>query len=476
MGRCIGIVLICGAIVAAAAAAPAKERAKTMSVLKLDSQNPHYFEFGGKPVVLVTSGEHYGAVLNRAFGYAKYLDTLHADGLNLTRMFVGGYVEHHGAFAITENTLAPAPGDLICPWKRSDTPGYRGGANRFDLNAWDPAYFARLTGFIRAAADHGVFVEVCLFCPFYGDEQWELSPWYPDNNVNGIGQVARTDVYALSKSPDLLAVQETMVRKIVTELNGFGNLYYEICNEPYFGGVTLDWQAHIANLIAQTEASLPQRHLISQNIANGAAEVKDPDPHVSILNFHYANPPDTVAMNYSLNRVIGENETGFNGTGDTHYRMEGWEFMLAGGGLYDNLDYSFAVGHEDGTFQYPDTQPGGGSVALRRQLHVLKTFLESFDFTRMRPDQAVVRGGLHEGQRARVLAEPGKQYAVYVFGGTQATLRLDLPKGKYAAEWVNPLTGKTDRREEIAHDGEEVSLTSPEYAEDVALRLVREKG
>ena len=33
--------------------------------------------------------------------------------------------------------------------------------------------------------------------------------------------------------------------------------------------------------------------------------------------------------------------------------MEGWEFLLAGGGLYNNLDYSFTAGHEDGTFRLP---------------------------------------------------------------------------------------------------------------------------
>ena len=38
-----------------------------------------------------------------------------------------------------------------------------------------------------------------------------------------------------------------------------------------------------------------------------------------------------------------------------------------GGGLYNNLDYSFVAGHEDGTFVYPASQPGGGP-ALRRQL------------------------------------------------------------------------------------------------------------
>ena len=47
-----------------------------------------------------------------------------------------------------------------------------------------------------------------------------------------------------------------------------------------------------------------------------------------------------------------------SGTGDAAYRTEGWDFILAGGGLFNNLDYSFTVGHEDGTFRYPATQPG----------------------------------------------------------------------------------------------------------------------
>ena len=36
------------------------------------------------------------------------------------------------------------------------------------------------------------------------------------------------------------------MKKLVTELNEFDNLYFEVCNEPYFGGVTDDWQRRIA--------------------------------------------------------------------------------------------------------------------------------------------------------------------------------------------------------------------------------------
>src|SRR4051812_7398834 len=127
--------------------------------LSLHPDNPHYFLFHEKPAVLITSGEHYGAVLNLDFDYVKYLGTLAADSLTLTRTFSGAYVEPQGAFNIAENTLAPKSGRFICPWARSAQPGYANGGNKFDLTKWDDAYFARLQDFVTQAAQRGVIVE-----------------------------------------------------------------------------------------------------------------------------------------------------------------------------------------------------------------------------------------------------------------------------------------------------------------------------
>ena len=106
------------------------------------------------------------------------------------------------------------------------------------------------------------------------------------------------------------------------------------------------------------------------NIANGSQKVTDPHPNVSIFNFHYCIPPDAVAENYGLNKVIGENETGFRGQADVLYRTEGWDFLLAGGN-YNNLDYSFTPGHPAGTLR-DYKSPGGGSRELRDQLRILR--------------------------------------------------------------------------------------------------------
>ena len=110
-------------LVLALLAAPSALSKEPLQPLALHPDNPHYFLFRGKPTVLITSGEHYGAVLNLDFNYVRYLDALQADGLNLTRTFSGAYVEPAGAFNIARNTLAPVQGRFIAPWARSSVPG-----------------------------------------------------------------------------------------------------------------------------------------------------------------------------------------------------------------------------------------------------------------------------------------------------------------------------------------------------------------
>ena len=409
---------------------PVMATAGEVEPISLHPDNPHYFRFRDKPTVLITSAEHYGAVLNLDFDYVKYLDTLAADGLNLTRTFSGAYGEPQGAFKITENTLAPKSGRLICPWARSNQPGYANSGNKFDLKKWDQAYFDRLKDFIAQAGKRGIVVELTFFCPMYQEPQWKLSPMNAINNINGIGKIDRLDVYTLDKNGELLAIQDALVRKIVSELKDADNLCYEICNEPYFGGVTMPWQHHIADIIVDAEKDYPHQHLITQNIANGSMLIEKPHPAISVFNFHYANPPKAVELNYHLNKVIGDNETGFKGTGDDFYRMEAWEFIIAGGGLYNNLDYSFTVGHEDGTFEYPPTQPGGGNPTFRKQMKLLKDFIHSFEFVKMKPARETISERLPKDARCQVLAEAGRQYAAYFKGATKFAFEIDFPRRK----------------------------------------------
>jgi hypothetical protein len=455
--------------------------------LRLHPKNPHYFLFRGKPAVLVTSGEHYGAVLNLDFKYDVYLDTLAADGLNLTRVFVGSYLEKSGDFNIRFNTLAPAPGRAITPWARSAVDGFAGGGPKFDLDQWDPAYFARLKDFVAKADARDIVVEVVLFSDWYG--KGIFSPLHPSNNVNGLSEIHPNDAHTPANGA-LLARQEALVRRVVVELNAFDNVYFEIQNEPYATVYdsrdipasrvpdaprrvnvarqpSLEWQAAVAGWIVDTERTLPKKHLIAQNFANNGVPLDQVDRRVSILNFHY-NLPESATWNYALGRPIGFDESGFAGRDDTVYRRQAWRFLLSGGAVFSNLDYSFAVGFEKGTAD--NDAPGGGSKALRSHLGLLKRMLDGTGLVAMRPDPAVVVSS--PGAMTYALSQAGRQYLIYVEGPGKTDLTVSVPAGKYQATWTNTRTGRTERQEIVTGGGNRL-LESPEYMTDVVLSIRR---
>jgi hypothetical protein len=383
--------VLAGSLVAALAARPSSVPARAQAVgtpasaqtLRLHPDTPRYFLFRGKPTVVITSGEHYGAVLNLDFDYRRYFDTLQADGLNGARIFSGTYVETGGNFGIAGNTLDPARGRFMSPWARGTTEGYADGGGKFDLTRFDEAYVARLRDVLKEASARGIIVELVLFCPLYEDSMWAVSPMNPVNDVNAFPAIRREDVLTLDRSGPLLAVQEAVARHLVAAVAGFDNVYLEICNEPYATKVPEDWQRHMTTVVAEAVAMLPQPILLSRNVANQGQRVVDAHPAISIFNFHYATPPDTIAWNAHLGRLIGDNETGFRGTADLAYRTEGWDFILAGGGLYNQ-----------GTLTILDSTESGRRGSLQRQAVMFRiTDVSGLNLTGAHPEVTAISGG-----------------------------------------------------------------------------------
>jgi hypothetical protein len=459
--------------------------------------NPRYFLFRGKPTLLITSAEHYGAILNEDFDWKKYLDTLARDGMNYTRIFTGSYVEVPGNFGITRNTLAPKAGRFLAPWMRSDQPGYRMGGNRFDLSRFNPAYFEKLKAFAAAAAERAIVVEVTLFCSTYSGVQWEAHPFHPANNINK----TRLRDWKKLNTPEnagLLAVQEALTRRIVGELAPFDNVFYELQNEPWAdapvvveavnpyirgaaqrqwpnsvdraGARSLEFQRLAAGWIRDEESKLGVRHMVAQNWSNFKDSVPALDDGVDMVNFHYAFP-EAVVWNLALRMPIGYDETGFIGFVDADYRAQAWRFMLAGGALFNNLDYSFSPGLEDGSDFQPDS-PGGGGPALRRQLKLLADFMGRLPFLEMGPDQTLVAHS--PGALSQALSRPGQVYALHLKGQGPVPLKLQLPAGSYLISWFFPENGEPAGVQRLDHKGGVLSLTTPDFAEDLAARIDKE--
>jgi hypothetical protein len=453
------------------------------AAIRLHPENPRYLEWKGRPIVLVASGEHYGSVINPDFDYMKYLATIQAAGLNHTRIFLGDYVEGPGSFGIVNNPLAPAEGRLLAPWARSSTPGFARGGNKFDLDRWDPAYFERLHAFFAEAERRGIVVEAVLF--FVGPG-YDYTPLNPKNNVNSTTPIDGKRYLSLDNG-NVLARQEAYCRKLVRELNRYPNLILNLCNEPWFynqetpgfasqpPAAVKAWIQRVSEWVADEESLLPSKHLMSVDLTNQGSPVAPSDlkgyfARLSVFNVHYDANGGILRDNPSLKKVLAFNETGFNGTGDEYYRTQGWNFLLSGGGLYGNLDFSFSVGHEDGSGipTFTGNYNAGGSAAVRRQLGILNDFMRSLPLEKMQPENGIIVGGA-DGWSA--LAAPGIAYAAWFPGEGPIHPVVAVPPGKWRAEWVDILTG-TVTSQEFTQKSWITTLAGVRRGGGVALRIV----
>ncbi|TDK41913.1 hypothetical protein [Algoriphagus formosus] len=461
--------------------------------IKLLPENPHYFEYKGKPLALITSAEHYGALVNLDFDFEKYLKTLHQEGMNYTRIFMGSYFEIAStSFGIKYNTLAPEKNRVITPWKTVE----RDGRILYDWSSYNPSYFERLHKFMRLAEELDIIVEVTFFSSIYTDEHWEINPQNPLNRTDSAAPLERKLVHT-TQNGSLLELQKSYVSKLVTELNPYPNFFFEIQNEPWSDrgrsilnlknqysldaewtekidiadSLSLAWQDEMVKTIVETENGLPKNHLIAQNYSNFYAPLSKISEHISILNFHY-NWPQSATMNYHWDRVIGFDESGFAGNSDMVYRRQAWAFLFSGGGLFNNLDYSFFTGKEDGTLV--NEAPGGGSVSLRKQLKILHDFFHSFDLKFLTPNQNVVVGSPGFLTYAMKNGNQGYGFFVVEAGEQSSYLKLNVPPGTYRVELLNTLTGELKNIGSFQVTVEELILTLKLNEGEIAFKLIKE--
>ena len=453
--------------------------------ISLHPDNPHYFLYNGKPTVLITSAEHYGAVINASLDYKKYFDVLQRHHFNLTRIFAGSYYEGKYVDA-PENTIAIKQEKLLVPWARSNIPGYINGGNKFDLNKWDKLYFERLKNFCKEASERGIVVEIVFFSANYSLSNWKYSPLYGHNNINHSKDVPYNEIF-LPSNKELINYQLAMVRKIVEEVNPFDNVYFEICNEPYWlKGIPevdlsiheqqvtpeiYEWQKKIALTVKKVEQKLPKKHLIAQNFANTYLKIKNLDSNVSILNFHYAYPPKTVTDNYSLNKPVSFDET-FEGLNAVERRKEAWTFMMAGGAVYNNLDWSFTNDDMTGEgINTSDKHKSGEDV--RNQLEILQRAMADFDFISASPLDRTYK---IDGIDLYGLGINGKDYMMYLLKNksvSPSTWNFSLSEGKYILKWMDPSDGHITQEQTIRSTQGHINIRIPSFDKDQVLRIKR---
>jgi hypothetical protein len=481
-------------------AAVEKTHGSAQSPLSVHPDNHRYFVYCGNPLVLVTSDQHYGAVINRDFDYAAFLSTLKSRNLNFTRIYPGAYIERKEDFT-PGNNLGPLEGRQILPWARTTATGAHPvlGGFKYDLDTWDPDYFNRLRDFCAKARNAGIIVEICYFNGMYED-RWQFQAMHHSNNIQGIGTCGWDMVQSVTADPRLLACQVKYVAEIARRLNDFDNVIFHVCDEPWmcrlppaiFGA----WMDRLIEAYRDAEKDLPRKHLLGQTVdwkmRDNEADFSA-DSRIHYIDIEYARGAEDLRNEYVHEKPIVYIESEFypySFTGDrtAASRVEAWEFMINGCGGFMHLNALFTAANPTAT--------GAENDGLLGEFTKLKAFMESFDFVAMRRDDGFVAGGLPEGAFSAALSEPGRQYAFFIHhsayrdppprpdadgsfrhsyvvtsGRYRETFSFEFPEGRYLAEWVNPAAGTTVQSDTFEHAGGVRAMAAPEYTIDIALRM-----
>ena len=490
--------------------------------------NPRCFLYKGKPIVLITATEHYGAVLNGQFDYVPYLDELARNRLNLSRTFTF-YRELEDSIPPLghANTLAPRRGQEVMPWGRTGPGNANDGGLKFDLDQWNPAYFTRMKAFLKAAAERDIIVEIVLFCNPYRSSIWSWFPLHPDNNVNGSGgKIAEVGQFMELHDTGIFERQKGFVRKIVQELNEFDNIYFEICNETSARNNDAEiarrqdaWHVALAKIVRETEQNLSRKHLIAINAHQRIpayevrglryTEIGDApylnESLVDILNYHYISRKTpgkgTSALETAGTRfgsissfmearrhvtkpmVFDENYSGIiRGAPDEwdQNRLEAWETILSGGAGFDHLDWSFTPDDPTGSGKAP--VPDGRRLdarKFRQQLGVLARLWSQCGPDQMRPNGKLISSVPNHTLGVAASREDGQVHVIYVadarlkdggFGNSvRGSVGLRLPKGKYEVQMLPSGASEWGEATLVQSDGKESHISLPEFQHDCAV-------
>jgi hypothetical protein len=476
------------------------------STITVYPDNNHYFFYKHKPLVLVTSDHHYGAVIDRDFDYLKYLEYLDHNGMNLTRIYPGAMFEPPDKY-LPGNPLGPLPGRQLLPWAKSGQPGANPflakpgqPSYKYDLDKWNQEYFNRLNNFVELARKKDIIVEIPFFNGMYND-CWSLMAMYHENNIQNIGGYENgecglftsTDV----RNRDVIKYQKAYIKKITTELNKYGNVIYDICDEPSLQGMpggsvlflpdsqVVPWINEMKEAFLEAEKSLPKKHMLGQTVQNLSPDFSG-ESWCNWLPTEYVKPAEkALNLNYQNNKPLIDVESNYFGSNLTKnayntdaVRLEGWWFLLGGGAGCINLNGEFHRGKESGRI---NTQS-----YIVPQRKVLKDFMNSLDLAGL--SRFTDFTGTPLDAFCNILAENGKQYALYIFHGAyegewgahfipgsgnfRDTLLLNnIPPGNYLLEWINPKSGSVITSEKIDWTGGNLMLKTPEYSLDVAMRM-----
>lgn len=437
---CLAGLVLSGFLLATSAVAAPK-----ISLYQGGTQSGHYLTWNGKPVLLIGDSVTQGWMEGGSnFNQTAYVDALASRGLNLLLLwsFIGtDAAQQQGDARIGYD--APE----LWPWAGSTD------ANTMDLLTFNQAYFDRFKALVAYAESKGIAVIVQVH------DGWTKTRFagHPYNAANGNGPLTANSQFveladyanempatfnaAWTRQQKNQYFQERFAAKLISELDAYANVLYEMFNEGEWYNTTQRHQ-HEQHFLAFFRARCT--NLLLSNADHITGDSPHSDSKVDLISLH-STPwtgkfatfqtgfNTTPAKPYLESEPVPE----FNGTTPTlaEVRQSVWERALAGAGWVNQNDASFGW----------DPNAAIAAQAANRNLaydyagHCARFFNGTnadVQFWNMQPNSALATTGI-------CLARAGVEYVVYSPGGASFGVNLSANTGPFTVRWYNPRTGQT---------------------------------
>lgn len=480
--------------------------------LMVSKTNPRYFtvatgsQAGQKAIYLTGShiwnNLHDGmgpgsgcAEIPEQFGYEAYLRFLKERGHNLIRMWRWEQFQSQALGGSYHMCMTPQP------WPRTGPGVAKDGRPKFDLEAFDQAFFNRLRERVTAAGNEGIYIAVMLF------EGWALHlsdapdnveghPFFAANNINGIGINSIVDYQVLPLDPRIQALQEKYICKVVDTVHDLPNVLYEVANESSGGGSvdrnfaeaiglseppewgdSTGWQYWVIDVVKKYEQQMGyDRHPIGMTMqfpVSDQTRVNDPlfnspadwispgyDDEIFTNGRHpmepgspqsrwYENPPASDGRKV----IITDTDHYAAGKGDALWAwkcfLRGHNPILMDFGLIDGVNPSDPSMESPGNLQYEAFEPAryamGDTLRYANQVGLID----------MQPCGELSSTGY-------MLANPGEEYLILQPNETADPFSVMLKAGTYAVQWYSVNSRKAVAAENVTVTGDgSTSFTVP---------------
>lgn len=428
--------------------------AQSNGPLRVHPDNPRYFTDDSGQAILLAGSHTWPNLVDMgpsdpppAFDFDAHLAWLKGYGHNFTRGWTWEPTRWNTTAMKNESWRNANHHVAPHPWQRTGPGLALDGKPKFDLEKFNPVYLDRIKTRLAKAQKAGVFMSVMLFEGYgvqFQKDAWPNHPFNLTNNINGIDGDQNGDGKGMEIHQDKIAevtrLQKAYVRWLVTGLNDFDNLLFEISNETHPNST--DWQYQMIRFVKECEQSLPKKHPVGMTYQNrrgtnealfsGPADWISPNPGGGFKE----DPPDMQGRKV----VISDTDHLWGIGGDA-----AWVWKTVTRGLnpifMDTYD-----GKVLGKVRPEDEGP-------RRAMGQAIAYSRRMNLARATPQNALASTGY-------CLAEPGVSYLVFAPEGGEIEVDVTTGQGTFAVEWRDVSTGEVTKAGTIV-GGARRSLRAP---------------